>query len=303
MRQRSLPSYISGDRLGLLAVALAAAGWASAAIVARGLFEAGVPPLELAGARAVIAAVGLTLLGRRTRSAPAGGWRLLVPLGLCIALVNAAYYLAIERLAVAVAIILQYTAPALVVAWAAVGRRRWPSREIVVALVLAITGVALVSGLTGGAGRLDPLGIAFGLASAVLFALYTVLSEHAGGIHGAIGAMRGAFIVAAIFWIVVLAPGGFPAQLGAPGRLAAVLFVGIAGTLAPFLLYVWGIRRVRAERATIAATLEPVLAALAAWVWLGQSLGVVQMAGGALVLVGVLLLQTRRAEVVRPPEP
>jgi DME family drug/metabolite transporter len=82
-----------------------------------------------------------------------------------------------------------------------------------------------------------------------------------------------------------------------------VLFVGLAGTLSPFLLYVWGIRRVRAERATIAATLEPVLAALFAWVLLDQSLGPMQISGGVLVCAAVVLLQTRRREPVRAPEP
>lgn len=302
MRQRSRTLDISDHRLGLLAVTAAAGGWAGAAVVARGLFEAGIPPLVLAGARAVIAAAGLSLLALRRPSSRGGGWRVLVPLGLCIALVNATYYLAIDRLAVAVAIILQYTAPVMVVAWTAAARRRLPRPEIVIALVLAVAGVGLASGLAGGLGRLDAAGIGFGLASAVLFAVYTVLSEHAGGIHGAIGAMRGAFLVAAAFWVIVLAPGGLPAQLGAPRHLAAVLFVGVAGTLAPFLLYVWGIQRVRAERATIAASLEPVLAAMAAWLWLGQMLEPLQMLGGVLVIAGILLLQTRRADPIRAPE-
>lgn len=294
---------MSHDRLGLLAVTAAAAGWAVAAVVARGLFERGVPPLALAGARAAIAAAGLTALAhRRQRGLLPPGARSLVVLGLAIALVNATYYLAIERLSVAVAIVLQYTAPVLVVTWTAIALRRRPGAEVIAALVLAVAGVALVSGITGGAGRLDPAGIAFGLASAALFALYTVLSERAGAVHGVVDAMRGAFLVATAFWIVVLAPQGVPGELVAPANLAGIVFIGLGGTLAPFLLYVWGIRRVRAERATIAATLEPVLAALVAWVWLGQSLGPAQILGGTFVLVAVVLLQLRRAEALRPAE-
>jgi DME family drug/metabolite transporter len=285
-----------GHRLGVAAIALAAAGWAGAAIVARDLFAAGVSPLQLAGARSVIAAAGLSVLHLRS---PERGSRFLSPpvvaLGLAIALVNAAYYLAIDRLPVAVAIVLQYTAPALVVVWAAVVRRRMPAPEVLLALAAATTGVVLIVELIGGdVGRLDGAGVLFGFASAGLFAAYSVLSEKAGVAYGAVGAIFRAFLVASVFWVVWHIPFGWPAALFEPANVPDILFIGIAGTLVPFLLFVWAVRRVRAERASIAATLEPVLAALAAWIWLDQALSGMQIAGGLLVVAGVVTLQTRR---------
>jgi drug/metabolite transporter, DME family len=295
--------------LGLVAIAAAAALWAIAATVARDLFDAGVEPLDLAAARAVIAAGGFTLLdfvqsghegGRRGRQRPLE----LLVLGLSIALVNGTYYLAIDRLAVAVAVVLQYTAPVLVVGWATLSRRRAPAGEILAALIAALAGVVLVVELPGGdLGGLDGLGILFGLSSAVLFATYSLLSERAGAAYGPLGAMRRAFLLASVFWLVYLLPSGWPRELFEAGNLIGVAFVGIAGTLAPFLLYVWGIHHVRAERATIAATLEPVLAALFAWMLLDQALGGMQIIGGILVVMAVILLQARRRQPVRPPEP
>ncbi|MFP5298771.1 MAG: EamA family transporter [Actinomycetota bacterium] len=96
---------------GLLAIAAAAVLWAVAANVARSLFDDGVPPVELAASRAWIALAGLGLL-RPWRVSPARGLSRprLVGLGLAIALVNAVYYIAIQRLDVAVAIVLEYTA-------------------------------------------------------------------------------------------------------------------------------------------------------------------------------------------------
>jgi DME family drug/metabolite transporter len=79
--------------------------------------------------------------------------------------------------------------------------------------------------------------------------------------------------------------------------------VGIGGTLAPFLLFLWGVQRVRAERAAIGATIEPVVAAAVAWIWLGQSLSVLQLLGGALVIVAVSSLQLGRRPAVLAPEP
>ena len=74
--------------------------------------------------------------------------------------------------------------------------------------------------------------------------------------------------------------------------MPGIAFVGLGGTLIAFLLFVWGVQRVRAERASIAATLEPVLAGLVAWLWLGESLSPSQIFGGALVLGAVIALYT-----------
>ena len=285
-------STSSRPALGLLAIALAAAAWSIAAVVARRLFEAGVEPVELAEARAVIAGAGLSIVALRVPRprAPVPPARL-AALGLSIALVNVTYYGAIDRMPVAVAIVLQYTAPALVVVYAAVALRRRPSAPVLGALVAAVAGVVLASQLlTEDLEAVDLVGVALGLASAVLFATYTLLSESVVDAYGAVGAMARAFVVAAAFWVAWQIPFGWPAALFEPGNAAAVLFVGVVGTLLPFLLYVWGIGRVRAERATIAATLEPVLAALAAWVWLGQTLASVQLLGGLLVIGAVIML-------------
>jgi drug/metabolite transporter, DME family len=291
-------------RVGLAAIALAAGLWAIAATAASRLFDRGVDPIELSGARAVIAALGLSSVGWRRRVRQRVSPLLMAALGLSIALVNVAYYLAIDRLAVALAIVLQYTAPALVVSWVALTARRAPSREILLALIVAVAGVALATEVPAGdIGSIDGLGIAFGLVSAVLFAAYTLLSERAGRAYGSIGAMTRAFGAAALFWILVQVPRGWPGDLFEPENLPLVLFVGLGGTLAPFLLYVWGVGRVRSERATIAATLEPVLAAVFAWMLLDQSPSSMQIAGGLLVIGAVAMLQVARHESARAPEP
>ena len=271
-------------------------------------------PLELVEARAFVATIGLSAFAfvapRRTSSGSrnptsvsadrrrSGSKRTAfvatVALGFALALVNLAYYLAIDRLAVAVAIVLQYSAPALVVIWGAVVARRPPSRPVVLALIGAMTGIVLVSEvLSGNFGQVDLFGIVMGLASAVLFASYTLLSEPAAATYGPVGVILRAFAIASLFWLIVQIPRGWPENLFEPANIVPVLVVGIGTTMAPFLLYVWGVSRIRAERAAIAATLEPVLAALFAWVWLGQSLSIMQFAGGGLVVASVVSLQTR----------
>ena len=306
---KSISTIVTDSARGVLAVALAAALWAGAAAVASSLFDRGVEPIELVAARAVVATVGFALIpaawssrGRREQTAGRQKVVWVVALGLALALVNLAYYVAIERLAVAVAIVLQYSAPALVVLWTTFVARRRPSGQVVIALVAAMAGVVLVSEVVGGdLGSFDALGVAMGLASAILFASYTLLSERVERYYGPLNAVFRAFAIASLVWIVFLVPRGWPSPFLESENILPILFVGLAGTLAPFSLYVWGVSHIRSERASIAATLEPVLAALFAWLWLEESLSPVQIAGGALVLGAVLALQVRRNALTGAP--
>ncbi|HEU4480600.1 MAG TPA: DMT family transporter, partial [Actinomycetota bacterium] len=150
---------------------------------------------------------------------------------------------------------------------------------------------------------LDPLGLAAGAASAVLFATYTLLSARVEPAYGAVGAMFRAFGVATCFWLVFQIPQGVPSELVAADNVLRVAFVGLVGTLAPFLLYVWGIKRVRVQRAVIAATLEPAAAASIAWLWLDQTLSAVQVGGSLLILAAVISLQLERKEPLVPDQP
>ena len=280
---------------GYAAVAAAAALWALAAVVARRLFDDGVSPVQLTESRAVLAAAGLALVPASWRRPVVSGRAAVFALGVALALVNSTYYVAVSRIPVATALVIQYTAPALIVGWTAIGARRRPAAEVGVALVAALVGVVLVVDLPAGiGGRMDGFGVLAAIASAFFFASYTVLAEKTGALYGSTGAMFRGFVVAAVLWAAYQAPRGVPDELLERSNVPQILFVGIAGTLLAFLLYGWGIRHVRAERASITATLEPVIAAVVAWVWLGQTLSPIQLAGGLLVVAAVVSLQLRR---------
>jgi DME family drug/metabolite transporter len=307
MQEQGSRPIDSGVGLGLLAVIAAAACWGIAATVAKDLFDAGVDPIELAQARSYIAAVGFSLLpgawsgglGLDRTTAPA-----VIGLGLSIPAVNGVYYLAIQRLAVAVALVLEYSAPVLVVAWTAVRTRTFPRPLLLGTLAAAVVGVVFVSELPAGdIGRLDTVGLLLGLAAAVFFATYTLLNEATGTRFGPIPAMARAFTVAAASWLVYQIPRGFPEDLVAAENVLRVLFIGIGGTLVPFLLFIWGVSKVKSEKAAIAATIEPPLAGVIAWLWLGETLSLMQVGGGLLILAAVAALQLERARPVLAPEP
>jgi len=283
-------------RVGLLAVAAAAALWALGAVIASDLFAAGVDPLELIEVRTWITAGGLALLALRLRAKRPSQrlpLRFTIAFGIAVAVANAAFFLAIERLPVAVAIVLQNLAPGMVAVCALVATRRAPSARAAAALLVALVGVALVAGFPGatlGAG-IDLVGVGFGLLTAAGVAAFSILGERSAKAYGAIGSMARAFFIASIAWLAYQLPQGTPELLTATEHLPAVLVVSLLGTLLPFVLFSWGVARVKAQAAVVGVSLEPVFGAAMAWTLLGQPLTVLQLLGGAIVVAGVVYVQ------------
>jgi len=111
--------------------------------------------------------------------------------------------------------------------------------------------------------------------------------------------------VAAPIWAVVLPLWDWPFELLAdPGMVWLVLALGLLSTLLPFALTVAALRWISSAVAGIATTTEPVLAAALAWIFLGQSLRIPQLIGGAMVIAGVLAAQlsSRRTSEAMPIE-
>jgi drug/metabolite transporter (DMT)-like permease len=295
----------------LLRVVLAGACWAMAAVLAKYAFERGVPPVRLAEARVAVALVALApfLAWRRPGllRPPPGTWPALAGFGACVAAVNLTYYLAIDHLPVGVAVALQYTGPAILMATTTLLLRRGgqaggpggrnPGRLAWAAAGLSLAGAVLVSRALEGLGGLDLPGLAAGLASAVLFAAYLLSAELAGrrGAEPATTLLWG-FLAAVAIWSLTVPWWSWPwASLADPGVAGAVLGVGLLGTLLPFALAVGAVRVISAATAGIAATAEPVFAAAFAWLLLGQRLNPAQLAGAGLVVAGVVLAQLAAA--------
>lgn len=292
----------AGALLATLACVVAAGCWALSAVIAADAFARGMSPERLAESRVMVALVPLmayVLLVRRDLLVPPRpAWPAIGAFGSCVVAVNFAYYLAIDRMPVGVAIALQYTAPVLILLGAVAVSRRLPQRAAWVAATMTLIGAALVGGVAGSdTGSLDPLGLVAGALAAVTYAGYLVSAEIAGRrrTHPVTTLLSG-FTVAALLWAIILPLWGWPFHLlGDPQMALRVAAIGILGTLVPFALTVSALRVLSSSVAGIATTSEPVLAAGLAWVLLGQQLAGPQLAGGALVVLGVVV-----AQLVRP---
>ncbi len=307
---RTARCIVGRKGLGYLAVAGAAILWAIGGTYASELIDRGASFVELTEARAWITALALVVvtLVRRDASGSSGTvgrevappiW-LVVLFGCSIATANLTYYASLSRLPVAIAITVQYTAPGLVVVWLVVAGRERPSRRVVGALLAAIVGVALLAELpvviSEGGLRLDGVGLLIAGISAFAFATYILSGERVGRSFGARGSVLRGFLVSSVIWIVVQVFRGRPDTLLDPSFLPGVLFLAVATTIAPFLLFVWGLDHVSPSDAGIVSTLEPLAAALFAYIWLDQSLSGWQLAGAALVIAGIAVVRTERPE-------
>jgi drug/metabolite transporter, DME family len=279
--------------LGLVGVIFAVILFAVAANAIGSLFAAGVNPFELAVSSMAIGTFGLAVVHSFAIKPEAKAMsRQQFILGLLFASLTGLNYLALARLPVAVAILLLFTSPIMVVLWTALTTRRMPSVSALIAMLLLIVGVVLVSKVfESNLNEFNGFGILIGLSSAVLFTAYNLQSERVGRSDEPLGVMLKTFAIASLFWLTYQVTQGVPLTLLEPANVWKVIYIGIAGNLLPYSLFFWGIQRIQAERTVIIATLEPVIASALAWLWFGQTLTFWQLIGGISIVLAVTVLQ------------
>jgi drug/metabolite transporter (DMT)-like permease len=201
-----------------------------------------------------------------------------------------AYFAALHRLDASLLSLLLYTFPAMVtVAAIALGRER-ANRRKTAALVVASAGLFLA--LAGaGAGALDPLGTLLGISAAVIYSTYVLTSA---GVAERVGPLVLSALVCTGAATTLTLAGAAGGDVH-PGDVSAAGFgwlAGIAGvsTVGAISLFFAGLKRVGPTTASILSTAEPLTTVLLAFLAFGESLGPVQLAGGALVLGAVLVL-------------
>jgi drug/metabolite transporter (DMT)-like permease len=296
--------------LGYAMVAVAATLFALNGTVSKVVLASGIGSGELTEVRCAGALVGLALIAALTRPASlhirVGELPLLVALGIGLALVQWSYFFAIHRLDIGIALLIQYIAPILVALWARFVFHEPVRRRIWVALVLSLAGLTLIVEIWHG-GRLSGPGVAACLVAAVTYAGYVLIAERGVRTRDPISLSAWGFFFATVFWTVAAPWWNFPAarvgdDVSLLGNLAShhlpvwvlMLWVVVLGAIVPFGLIVGALRHISATRAGITAMLEPVVAIMVAWAWLGESLAPVQLSGAALTLVGIGLAQTAR---------
>lgn len=299
----SMKPTASGQRHewhGYLLVMSAATLWAVAGVLAKYLMVQALSPIILAEMRVTIASgillVILLLKDRQLLRIHPKNLLYMAILGVVgIAGVNYTYYYAISQINVAMALLVQYTAPAFVMLFAVLFQGETFSWKKGFALCVAFIGCFLtVGGYDLNFLAATRIGILSAFFSALLFAFYTLFAEFGLKRYSVWTILFYAFTMAAIFWWCLAPPWKI---LTAHYPLQTWLFflsLAIVSTVLPFGLFFQGIRRIKATQASITGMIEPVVAGLLAYLLLDETLAPLQLVGAGLVLGGILLLQLER---------
>jgi len=278
--------------------------WGTTATLARFVFrDRQVPAITVVELRLVIAAtlLGIWLAWRkpealRLKRKDVGYFLVLGLLG--VAAVQGSYYYSISVLGVGLAILLQYLAPSLIVLYEA-ARGAKVTAATVIALVCALGGTAL---LVGDVDRVrlhaSPISWAIGFGSAVFFAFYVVYSKRGLERYAPETVLFYTFLIAGVFWAVVTPPARIVAAHYDARLWGMFLILGVGSTLVPFSLFYAGLRRLPAAEAGIVATLEPLVAVIAAAIFLGEWLRPLQWLGAVLVLAAAVLATLRQPAAI-----
>ena len=305
-------------QMGLLFAIGSALAFGSSGPFAKSLMEAGWSPTAAVTARLAGGALAMALFASFVRP----GWlaearahaRTVVLYGLVpIAGAQLFYYNAVAHLSVGVALLLEYTAPILVVGWLWATTRRRPTNLTLGGVALAVAGIMLVLGVVGPHGvsgaDINLVGVGFGLAAAVCAACYFLWSDtsqtaktdpgagDAAPLHpitlAAAGLIVGAAAVSALGVSGVM-PLAFTANDAVIAGMTTswivpVVALGLIPTAIAYTLGIVGIAKLQPRFASLVGLSEVMFAVLAAWLLLGEAITGTQAVGGAIVLAGLAL--------------
>ena len=268
---------------GLLALLAGAAGLGAGAIAIRAAYRHDADPSSLVAVRMGLAGVPFALLLpwqllRATSPLPWRGLGLAFCAGLALSVGARCELEGLQRLPAAILILLLFAAPVWVVL---IERVVWSRRpQPIVLAAIAATVVGLVTMVAPWSGGLNFVGVAFGLAGSLALAAFFVLLDRSQATLTTTLAVSVALVVAGA-GAVLAHPGGVSSSLGDPAVAAATAGWGLLAAV--------GLRETDATTATIVGAAEPVFVALFAFLLLGETLAPRELAGGAVVIAGILL--------------
>jgi drug/metabolite transporter (DMT)-like permease len=293
---------------GYLCSMFAAILWASSGTAGKALFETGITPFELVQIRLTLSTVLMALFfGIFSR----GLFRIqlkdiayfLIFGGVAMAMVQSTYFYAISKIQVAAATLIQYLSPILVSIYSMCFWKERLTPTKLIALVLSLGGCYLV---VGGYDlqllQMNLLGIVGGLGAAVSGAGYTLLGEQGMHRYKPSTVLFYAMAFGALTWHIIYPPFHYLEAGFNIDQWKLILYVVVMGTIIPFGLYFVGINYIRSTRAIITATLEPISAGFIAFFFLGETMELLQIIGGMVVLSAIVLLQTQREHDEMTPE-
>ncbi|CAB4885516.1 unannotated protein [freshwater metagenome] len=237
-------------------------------------------------------------------------WPLLIAYSLIgFALVQFGYFVAISRMHVSMALIIEFTAPIWIVLWIKYVRKSFVPKDMWIAISLAFIGMLLLAQVWEGM-TLDTIGVIAAFLDAFALAAFFVLSERLTPTRSTYSLTVLGFGISSALMLVIFPIWSFPFKIfnqamnlegplkdfSAPGW-TLILWIVVLGTVIPYLCVLSGIKILSASTSSVIGMLEPVLAGIFAWIWIGESWNAIQLIGGAIVIVGIYIADKTRTKV------
>lgn len=201
-------------------------------------------------------------------------------------------YFSCQRLcSLAVAAVLLYTSPAFVVIFSAILWKDKITKRKLLALLLAFLGCTFVTGLWSGDAAVTAWGALLGVASGLFYGLYSIFGRYALAHYKPFTVTFYTFLFAGLGALVVLRPAELAAGFAQPGMVWVAAGLIVVCTVAPYLLYTFGLAGMDSGKAAILASVEPVTAAIVGVLAFGEPMSVMVLLGLVCILACVYILK------------
>lgn len=270
------------------------------------VIDAGVPADQLvlirSGVSAVLAGAVLAFTNPKAFKLKLREIPMLIAFGVFgLALLQWAYSNAVSILPVGIALLFEYTAIIIVPIAARIIFKEKTTRTFWYGVALVLTGLLIVSQIW--AGGLNPTGVFFAFLAAGFLAFYFLMGQHSGLSRDPLSTMFYTMLIATMFWLI--ANGGKASAfdvntvISLSGNLSGLqtpiwvplLWLAVMGSFAPMALGFISLKLTTAAKVSITQTAEPIFAFIFGWLWLGQTVNLLQAVGGLLVIAGIVTAQ------------
>lgn len=270
--------------------------WGIIGIFSNVLSKGGMSPLQITESRCAVSAVCLFFYllatDREKLKINIRDIWMFVGTGVCsIAFFNICYFTCINLTSLSTAAILLYTSPCFVMVLSCIIFKEKLTRLKLIALIVAFTGCAAVSGVFSAEMKITAFGLLVGLGSGLGYGLYSIFGRFALKKYTSLTIIFYTFLIAAVF-LMPLCSVTQMAQITASNILLPVnmVLLGAGSTMTPFLLYTKGLSMMDSGRASVLAFAEPLTATAVSALVFGERLTAISITGICLILFGVFLL-------------
>ena len=282
---------------GFFAISLAAVMWGLAASVAKSFFNKAYEPLILVQMRVTLSfavlflfflATNRSLLKFKIKDIP----HFLVVGILGVAGSNYFYYAAIKESNVSTSILVQYTAPIMVMLYSVLFQKEKLTGQKITALVFSIGGIFLAIGaynpeIIQGTQK----GVIFALLAAVSFSIFNISGKSLTEKYSIWTGLIYLLGSATLFWSFINTPVDIINANYSIEDWKVFGIIAVISILLPYSLYYYGLKHIQSSKAIIISTLEPVVAIISEWLFLNGRMGIVQILGAVCVITAIVILQ------------